>query len=88
MKYVKKLLGCHKKKKKKRRKKLPLPDNLGSWFSVYNLILTQLNEICKSYPGAVKGTPFPQALSESPFPQTLSNNLSNKPCWKSPLFII
>ena len=24
-----------------------LPDNLGSWFSVYNLILTQLDKICK-----------------------------------------
>ena len=24
-----------------------LPDNIGSWFSVYNLILTQLSEICK-----------------------------------------
>ena len=26
---------------------LQLWDNLGSWFSVYNLILTQLDEICK-----------------------------------------
>jgi Zn/Cd-binding protein ZinT len=33
--------------KKKNKKKIPLPDNLGSWFSVYNLILTQLDEICR-----------------------------------------
>ena len=26
----------------------PLPDNLGSWFPVYNLILTQLDEICNN----------------------------------------
>jgi hypothetical protein len=48
MKYVKKKLGCHQKKFKQ---KLPLSDNLGSWFSVYNLILTQLDEICKKIIG-------------------------------------
>jgi hypothetical protein len=30
------------------KKYRPLPDNLGSWFLVYNLILTQLDEICKN----------------------------------------
>jgi hypothetical protein len=38
-----------------KQKLLPLPDNLGSWFSVYNLILTQLDEICKkNYWGTIK----------------------------------
>jgi hypothetical protein len=45
MKYVKQNWGAIKKKLKL---KLPLPDNLGSWFSLYNLILTQLDEICNN----------------------------------------
>ena len=32
----------------------PLPDNLGSRFSVYNLILTQLDKICKKNWGAIQ----------------------------------
>ena len=30
------------------KKNIPLPDNLGSRFSVYNLILTQIDEIRKN----------------------------------------
>jgi hypothetical protein len=45
MKSVKKLLGCHQKFFLKKLE--TLPDNLGSWFSVYNLMLSQVDEICK-----------------------------------------
>ena len=42
--------------KKKIKKIRPLPDNLGSWFLEYNLILTQLDEIFKNNKnwGAIK----------------------------------
>ena len=33
---------------KKNKKIIPLSDNLGSWLSVYNLILPQLDELCKN----------------------------------------
>jgi hypothetical protein len=46
MKYAKKLLGFHQKINKFVFR--PLPDNIGTLFSVYNLILTQLDEICKN----------------------------------------
>jgi hypothetical protein len=51
MKFVKNLMKFVKKIKKK---EIPLPDNLGSWFSVYNLILAQLDEICQNKWGAIK----------------------------------
>ena len=46
-------MGCHQQQQQKTFR--PLPDNLGSWFSVYNLILTQLDEIWreKKYWGAI-----------------------------------
>jgi hypothetical protein len=43
MKYATKKLGCHKKK----IKKIPLLENLESWFSVYNLILKNTTRIDK-----------------------------------------
>ena len=49
MKYEKQKLGWQQKNKYKKIR--PLSDNLGSWFSVYNLILTQLDEICKTIIG-------------------------------------